>query len=103
MEMGLFLGTIIIALFFGAIAILISTIATKVIIIISTVGVGIVFNVIYMLVPILSITPSQYILDKYSVGLISNRYIGLDGQMHDIVASDHVRYTSDDHDDPNTN
>jgi hypothetical protein len=91
MELGLFLATTIIALFFGSIAILISTVASKVIIMITTIGTAIIFNIIYMLVPILSVTPDDYVNDKYSVGLISNRYMGIDGTMHDVVTSDHIR------------
>ncbi|MDR2369681.1 MAG: hypothetical protein LBD63_03570 [Mycoplasmataceae bacterium] len=103
MEMGLLLATIIISLFFGSIAILISTIASKIIIMISTIGVAIVFNVIYMLVPILSITPNEYINNNYAVQLTSSRYVGIDGQMHDAVTSNHVIYTTNDHDDTTNN
>jgi hypothetical protein len=95
MEAGLFLATIVISLFFGAIAILISTIASKVIIMISTIGTAIVFNIIYMLVPILTVTPNDYIKDKYSVNLVSNRYMGIDGTMYDVVASDHIHRDDD--------
>jgi hypothetical protein len=104
MEMGLLLATIIISLFFGSIAILISTVASKVIIMISTIGAAVIFNVIYMLVPILSITADEYLSDQYSIDLLSTRYMGIDGQMHDVTTSNHVRYmTDDDHDNPNNN
>jgi ABC-type transport system involved in multi-copper enzyme maturation permease subunit len=103
METGLLLGCLVICLFFGGVAILISVIAPKVIIMISTIGLAILFNLVYMLAPILSVTSSDYLSDKYSVGLGSVSYMGIDGEMHDSVFANHVRFFTDDHDDSDNN
>jgi ABC-2 type transport system permease protein len=103
MLLGLLMGTLIVCLLFGAIAILLSVISGKIIIMVSTIGVAVIFNIIYMLVPILSITPNKYVINQYSIYLNSMNYVGIDGKMHTGVYANNVRFLTDDHDDDDQN
>jgi ABC-type transport system involved in multi-copper enzyme maturation permease subunit len=102
-EMGILLATLIIFLFFGSIGILISTVAGKISIMVTTIGIAIVFNLLYTIMPIIAKTPESYVRDKYAVTLASKRYPDQNGVFHDVVNASHVKYFTDDHNDPTNN
>jgi hypothetical protein len=88
---GLIIGSLLSIILFGAIAILISAIAGKVVIMIGTIGIAIVINVLYSILPVVTTMPDDYVRDNFSISLNTHRYVGLDGKMHDAVNASHVR------------
>lgn len=67
-------GCIICSLFFGAIAILISLISGKVTILIGTIGLSLVINVLYLIMPIMATDINDYVGNKYGNGFNSVYY-----------------------------
>jgi hypothetical protein len=54
-------GCVICSLFFGAIAILISLVSSKVTILIGTIGLSLVINVLYLIMPIMATDINDYV------------------------------------------
>ncbi|MDR0739379.1 MAG: ABC transporter permease [Mycoplasmataceae bacterium] len=102
-ELGILLGNIVACLFFGSIAILVSVISGKIPIMVTTIGIAIVFNLINMVLPVTIKTPNKYISDQYSISMDSTRYIDVNGNFHDATNAAYVKYFTDDHNDPNVN
>jgi hypothetical protein len=93
---GLMLGGMVTILLFGAISILISAFAGKVAIMITTIGLAIIINVLQQVLPYASTTATSYVKNEYSMDLLSHRYVGTDGALHDTFHAKNVtdEYTS---------
>jgi ABC-2 type transport system permease protein len=81
-----FLGSIISSMLFGAIAILIGCFRTKVVILCSTIGLGVVLNVMNTILPLISNSPISYLKDKYGYKTQSVILVDKDGEERSYVA-----------------
>jgi ABC-type transport system involved in multi-copper enzyme maturation permease subunit len=92
---GLVLAGVITILLFGAVAILISAFAGKVVIMITTIGIAIIIYILQQVLPFAATTPSSYIKNNYSMELKTHRAVGTDGKMHNSFNAEHVATIDD--------
>jgi hypothetical protein len=90
MESSFFLGSFIIILIFGSIAILISLASGKIGILVGTIGIAITINVLYLVAPAVSKSQAQYLSNTYSVKMQSYRGLTMDGEMRNAVNASYV-------------
>jgi hypothetical protein len=90
MELSFFLGSLIIILIFGSIAILISIASGKIGILVGTIGIAITINVLYLVAPAISKSQAQYLSSTYSVNMNSYRGLTMNGEMHNAVNASYV-------------
>lgn len=72
---SLIIASLIIAVFFGSIAILISMLTGKIGIICITIGIAIAINITHMVLPIIAKTPFKYVEENLNVSISSTRAI----------------------------
>jgi hypothetical protein len=94
---SLFVGSTIVILFFGAIAILISAISGKIGIMVTTIGISVGINIIYTVMPLIATSSNSYLDKKYSISLNSHRYATVgdsnnlyDGRFVNTISASHI-------------
>ncbi len=78
LELSIFIATLVICLFFGSIAILISMRANKPVIMVSTIAIAIVFELISMVMPMIVKSPSEIATDRYGIQISTTNYYDRD-------------------------
>ncbi|MDE6476931.1 MAG: hypothetical protein K2L48_01880 [Mycoplasmoidaceae bacterium] len=104
LELSIFTATLVICLFFGSIAILISMRGNKPVIMVSTIAIAIVFELISMVMPVIVKSPSEIATDRYGIEINTSNYYDKDkkrarcfitsndGILSDDVKIDHTTY-----------
>lgn len=78
LELSIFIATLVICLFFGSIAILISMRGNKPVIMVSTIAIAIVFELISMVMPMVVKSPSEVATDRYAIEINTSNYYDRD-------------------------